>query len=94
MLAISIKLILGDDDNDDKSDDNVVMKSLFVTKKQHFLELHQDKVCVSFFTFYLHFLDCLSVCFLLCRMMMMMMPILSAVPIELVVDPLLEAERL
>ena len=97
MLAISIKLILGDDDNDDKSDDNVVMKSLFVTKKQHFLELHQDKVSVSFFTFYLQFLDwcvCLSVC-LLCRMMMMMMmPILSAVPIELVVDPLLEAERL
>ena len=49
MLAISIKLILGDDDNDDKSDDNVVMKSLFVTKNHHFLELHQDKVCVSVF---------------------------------------------
>ena len=28
MLAISIKLILGDDDNDDKSDDNVLMKSV------------------------------------------------------------------
>lgn len=61
MLAISIKLILGDDDNDDKSDDNVLMK---------------------------------SVCLLYRMMMMMMMPILSAVPIELVVDPLLEAERL
>ena len=47
MLAVSIKPIFGDDDNDDKSDDNVVMKSLFVTKKQHFLELHQDKVCLS-----------------------------------------------
>ena len=61
MLAISIKLILGDDDNGDKSDDNVLMK---------------------------------SVCLLYRMMMMMMMPILSAVPIELVVDPLLEAERL
>ena len=61
MLAISIKLILGDDDNDDKSDDIVLMK---------------------------------SVCLLYRMMMMMMMPILSAVPIELVVDPLLEAERL
>ena len=61
MLAISIKLILGDDDNDDKSDDNVLMK---------------------------------SVCLFYRMMMMMMMPILSAVPIELVVDPLLEAERL
>ena len=49
MLAVSIKPIFGNDDNDDKSDDNVVMKSLFVTKKQHFLELHQDKVCVSFY---------------------------------------------
>ena len=57
MLAISIKLILGDDDNDDKSDDNVLMKSV-------------------------------------CLLYRMMMPILSAVPIELVVDPLLEAERL
>ena len=62
MLAISIKLILGDDDNDDKSDDNVLMKS----------------VCLLYRM----------------MMMMMMMPILSAVPIELVVDPLLEAERL
>ena len=35
-----------------------------------------------------------SVCLLYRMMMMMMMPILSAVPIELVVDPLLEAERL
>ena len=61
MLAISIKLILGDDDNDDKSDYNVLMK---------------------------------SVCLFYRMMMMMMMSILSAVPIELVVDPLLEAERL
>ena len=64
MLAVSIKLIFCDGDKDDKSDDNVVMKSLFVTKSHHFLELLQNKVCVSVFYVLpsLSRLVCLSIC--------------------------------